>query len=70
MIPHDANKKLGLNVTEPALWNGFTRPAFLLPTDSRFNEIASLYYKELEKLFGKPTITPWTRSTNLKMREV
>lgn len=53
MVPHDANKKLGLNVTEPALWNGFSRPAFLLPTDSRFNEIASLYYKELEKLFGK-----------------
>jgi alpha-N-acetylglucosaminidase len=53
MVPHDANKKLGLNVTKPALWNGFTRPAFLLPTDSRFNEIASLYYKELEKLFGK-----------------
>ena len=53
MVPHDANKTLGLNVTEPALWNGFTRPAFLLPTDSRFNEIASLYYKELEKLFGK-----------------
>lgn len=53
MVPHDANKKLGLNVTEPALWNGFTRPAFLLPTDERFNEIASLYYKELEKLFGK-----------------
>lgn len=53
IVPHDANKKLGLNVTEPALWNGFTRPAFLLPTDSRFNEIASLYYKELEKLFGK-----------------
>lgn len=53
MVPHDANKKLGLNVTEPALWNGFTRPAFLLPTDSRFNEIASLYYKKLEKLFGK-----------------
>lgn len=53
MVPHDANKELGLNVTEPALWNGFTRPAFLLPTDSRFNEIASLYYKELEKLFGK-----------------
>lgn len=53
MVPHDANKKLGLNVTEPALWNGFTRPAFLLPTDARFNEITSLYYKELEKLFGK-----------------
>lgn len=53
MVPHDANKKLGLNVTEPELWNGFTRPAFLLPTDPRFKEIAALYYKEQEKLFGK-----------------
>ena len=53
MVPHEANKKLGQYVSEPALWNGFTRPAVLLPTDSRFNEIASLYYKELEKLFGK-----------------
>ena len=53
MVPHDANQKLGLNVTEPKLWNGFTRPAFLLPTDSRFKEIAALYHKEQEKLFGK-----------------
>lgn len=53
MVPHDANQKLGLNVTEPELWNGFTRPAFLLPTDPRFKEIAALYYKEQEKLFGK-----------------
>ena len=53
MVPHDANKKLGLNVTEPELWNGFTRPAFLLPTDSRFAEIAALYYDEQKKLFGK-----------------
>lgn len=53
MVPHDANKKLGLNVTEPELWNGFTRPAFLLPTDSQFAEIAALYYDEQKKLFGK-----------------
>lgn len=53
MVPHDANQKLGLNVTEPELWNGFTRPAFLSPTDERFAEIAALYYKEQEKLFGK-----------------
>ncbi len=53
MVPHDANKKLGLNVTEPELWNGFTRPAFLIPTDERFAEIAALYYEEQEKLFGK-----------------
>lgn len=53
MVPHDAHQKLGLNVTEPELWNGFTRPAFLMPTDERFAEIAALYYEEQEKLFGK-----------------
>ena len=53
MVPHDAKEKLGLNVTESGLWNGFTRPAFLQPIDPRFEEIASLYYKEKEALFGK-----------------
>lgn len=53
MLPHDAKEKLGLNVTDPGLWNGFHRPAFLQPTDSRFQEIASLYYKEMNRLFGK-----------------
>jgi alpha-N-acetylglucosaminidase len=53
MVPHDAKEKLGLNVTEPELWNGYLSPAFLQPTDSRFKEIAALYYKEQEALFGK-----------------
>lgn len=53
MLPHDAGKKLGVNVAEPELWNGFKRPSFLLPTDRRFSEIASLYYKELTSLFGR-----------------
>ena len=53
MVPHNAKEKLGLNIAEPKLWNGFSRPAFLQPTDPRFNEIADLYYEEMEKLFGK-----------------
>lgn len=53
MLPHDAAKKLGVNVAEPELWNGFTRPSFLLPTDEHFSEIASLYYKELTRLYGR-----------------
>ncbi len=53
MVPHDAKEKLGLNVAEAGLWNGFQRPANLLPTDARFSEIATLYYEELTKLFGK-----------------
>ena len=53
MVPHDAKQRLGLNVADAGLWNGFQRPANLLPTDARFSEIATLYYNELTKLFGK-----------------
>ena len=53
MVPHNAKEKLGLNVTDPGLWNGFHRPAFLQPTDKSFQKIAALYYKEMNKLFGK-----------------
>ena len=53
MVPHDAKEKLGLNVADAGSWNGFQRPANLLPTDERFSEIATLYYNELTKLFGK-----------------
>ena len=53
MVPHDAKQRLGLNVADAGLWNGFQRPANLLPTDERFGEIATLYYNELTKLFGK-----------------
>lgn len=53
MVPHDAHERLGLNVSDPGLWNEYHRPAFLLPTDSRFSEIASLYYKEQQRLYGK-----------------
>lgn len=53
MLPHDAKDKLGLDVASSGLWNGFQRPANLLPTDKKFSEIASLYYNELTRLFGK-----------------
>ncbi|WP_071145104.1 alpha-N-acetylglucosaminidase [Bacteroides ihuae] len=53
MLPHNAKEKLGLNVADAELWNGYIRPTFLQPTDSRFQEIAALYYKELDALFGK-----------------
>ena len=53
MVPHDAREKLGINVADAGLWNGFQRPANLLPTDPRFDEIAGLYYDELTRLFGK-----------------
>ena len=53
MMPHDAKERLGLNVTDGGLWNGYQRPANLLPTDPRFQEIAAIYYEELTRLFGQ-----------------
>lgn len=53
MVPHNAKEKLGLNVSDPGTWCGYRRPAFLQPSDPRFEEISSLYYKELENLYGK-----------------
>lgn len=53
MVPHNAKERLGLNVSDPGLWCGYRRPAFLQPTDPRFNEIADLYYKEMSRLYGK-----------------
>lgn len=53
MVPHDAAERLGLEVAGQGLWNSFTRPAFLQPTDPKFDEIADLYYGELEALYGQ-----------------
>lgn len=53
MVPHNAKERLGLNVSDPGLWCGYRRPAFLQPTDPRFQEIADLYYKEMTRLYGK-----------------
>lgn len=53
MVPNNAKEKLGLNVQNPGLWCSYRRPAFLQPTDERFGEIAALYYKEMNRLFGK-----------------
>ena len=52
MVPNNADVKLGLDLDKPELWNGFTRPAFLQPTDPRYSEIAALYYEEQKKLFS------------------
>ena len=53
MVPNNAKDKLGLNVSDPGLWCSYRRPAFLQPEDERFEEISSIYYKELTKLYGK-----------------
>ena len=53
MVPHDAKERLGLDVAAPGKWNDYKRPAFLQPTSKRFAEIASIYYKEQQRLYGK-----------------
>ena len=53
MVPHDAKERFGLDVADPGKWNDYKRPAFLQPTSKRFAEIASIYYKEQQRLYGK-----------------
>ena len=53
MVPHDADEKLGLEISDPGLWNGLLRPCVLNPEDEHFAKIADIYYEEQEKLFGK-----------------
>lgn len=69
MVPHNAKDKLGLNVKDPGLWCAYNRPAFLLPTDSRFGEIATIYYEEMDKLYGKAnyySMDPFHEGGNLE----
>lgn len=49
-------------------WNGFDRPAILMPDDSLFNVFATTYYEETEKLYGKAeyySMDPFHEAKNL-----
>ena len=37
---------------KPIYWNGFTRPAILMPDDKRFPDYAQMFYEETKKLYG------------------
>ncbi len=52
MLPRNAKEKLGVDIFDPGKWCGYTRPAFLQPTDPAFETIADLYYREMAKLYG------------------
>lgn len=52
MVPHDADERLGMEVSGKGLWNGFVRPAFLKTSDPKFDLIADIYYDELTRLCG------------------
>ncbi len=53
MLPHDSGEILGVELADPGKWLGYTRPAFLQPTDKDFDRIADIYYDELHKLYGQ-----------------
>lgn len=60
-------KETGAEREDAGKWNGYQRPANLSPTDSRFTEIADLYYKELTKLYGNQISTRWILSMRVEM---
>ena len=67
MVPHDAAQRLGLDAPDQGLWNQIQCPSILSPTDKRFAEIAALYYREQELLFGKAdfySMDPFHESKN------
>lgn len=53
MMPSDSGTRLGIPTVGTGMWCGYSRPSFLLPTDSNFSRIAQLYYSEQAKLYGK-----------------
>ena len=70
MMPSNADEKLGLNIIKSPLWNGFTRPAFIYPTDPKFAEMARIYYDEQRRLFGSAeyySMDPFHECKNAEM---
>lgn len=53
MLPSAALAAEGWNAQDAGKWISFQRPAFLLPSDERFAEVAEVYYDELTRLYGK-----------------
>lgn len=53
MVPRNIGEKLGYQIEDPGKWCGFPRPAFLSTEDEHFDSFATMYYEELEKLYGK-----------------
>lgn len=55
MVPNNLKERYpDADIRDQGLWaGGFERPAFLLPTDPLFLEIANIFYEEQKKLFGE-----------------
>ena len=50
------------------LWNGFTRPGILMPTDPRFQQFSDMFYEESVRMFGKAdyySMDPFHEAANI-----
>lgn len=54
MVPTSLKSKFpNAQIIEQGKWvGGFTRPSFLLPTDSLYKKMSGIYYSEIKKLYG------------------
>lgn len=53
MVPADYFERQGEAHRSDGQWNYFRRPAFLVPTDPRFKNMARLYYEKLSQVMGR-----------------
>lgn len=52
MLPSEPGPLADARTTNPGLWCGFSRPAFLQPDQPLFDSVAAVYYDELHRLYG------------------
>jgi len=53
MVPSSLKDKSTAHIIDQKNWGAFKRPDILDPTDTAFSRIADIYYKEVQKLYGK-----------------
>lgn len=53
MVPSSLKGKSKAHIIDQGNWGAFKRPDILDPTNPEFSRIAGIYYKEVEKLYGK-----------------
>ncbi len=54
MMPIGSEKKFPSNTfIQSGYWGGFERPPIIQPSDTLFDQVAGIYYEELEKLYGE-----------------
>lgn len=53
MVPSSLKDKTKARIIDQKNWGAFKRPDILVPGDTAFTRIAGIYYREVQKLYGK-----------------